>query len=91
MAATAVLGTLIAGGIGIMYNEFKPELGPVFTVDASVQRTVTSLVPIMTVMLVGDAWICVFSGTLASAQFPPRMIGVLHNLVEAVIDLFRYP
>ena len=70
MVATAVLGTLISGGIGIAYNVFKPELGPIFTIDASVQRTVASLVPIMTVMLVGDAWICVFSGALPSAYLP---------------------
>ena len=68
MNATAVLGTIVAGTVGILLNVFRSSLGPLFTVDGSVKRSVASLIPIVTVMLVGDAWICVFSGERASSK-----------------------
>ena len=81
MAATAVLGTLIGGGVGIMYNVFKRELGPIFTIDSSVQNAVTSLVPIMAVMLVGDGWICVCGGAPAPVQNPVTSVVLSRRLI----------
>lgn len=82
VAATAVLGTLIGGGVGIMYSAFREELGPVFTIDLSVQNTVTSLVPIMAVMIVGDGWICVCGGVPASVQVPVTSVVLSWRLIR---------
>lgn len=66
--ATALMSTLIAGAIAIVYTVFRSELGPLFTVDAAVQRSVASLAPILAAMVVGDAWNCVFSGAQTAAK-----------------------
>lgn len=81
VAATAVLGTLIGGGVGIVYSAFRGELGPVFTIDSSVQSTVTSLVPIMAIMIVGDGWICVCGGAPASVQIPVTSFVLSRRLI----------
>ena len=60
--ATALLGTVIPGFIAAFYIVFRRRLGPLFSIDESVQLAVASVIPVLAAMLLGDAWNCVLSG-----------------------------